>query len=641
QALKALSVGDFSVSVSKASEGDAAGQALIEMAEALRDVIQRNTATCEAQQRGDMDARNELAGLKGDYETLAAGVNAALDSIALPLMEGIAMLNEYADGDLSKEMRELPGKQMALTNGLRNVRSNLLTIVENISALSIDMHDGKLNNRADAGRFKGQYGDMMENLNALIGGLVGIIDTIPTPLFTVDTEMAIRFINKAAAGVTGMPAEQCVGTKCFSHFKTPHCNTSNCATGRCMRENKLISAETDAHPNGMNLDIEYKGIPLHDSAGKVVGGLEFITDLTAVKTAQRLVEKRATYQAREVEKLGANLALLADGNFNFVAAADAGDADTLNERQAFESINVNLENSRNNLNDALTQVAEAVMQVNTGAEQISDASQSLSQGATEQASSLEEITSSLAEIASQTKTNAENANQANSLADTVRQASEKGSGQMAQMVESMESINASSAQIAKIIKVIDDIAFQTNLLALNAAVEAARAGRHGKGFAVVADEVRNLAGRSAKAAKETAELIESSGAKTQAGMEVATSTADSFQEILSGIVKTNDLVGEIAAASNEQAQGVSQINIGLSQVDQVTQQNTANAEETASAAEELSSQATHLQGLVAKFKLRNQTVGALPASPAKRPAKAVTKALPKPLKSSAAGWGGQ
>ncbi|OGV50590.1 MAG: hypothetical protein A2X49_12380 [Lentisphaerae bacterium GWF2_52_8] len=268
----------------------------------------------------------------------------------------------------------------------------------------------------------------------------------------------------------------------------------------------------------------------------------------------------------------------------------------------------NLNTAGNNLDEALVQVVEAVQQVASGSVQISDASQSLSQGATEQASSLEEITSSMTEIGSQTKTNAENAGQANALAKTARDASETGSQQMQAMVVAMNDINASSQQIAKIIKVIDDIAFQTNLLALNAAVEAARAGRHGKGFAVVADEVRNLAGRSAKAAKETAELIETSGKKVENGIDVANKTAESFKEILGGIVKVTDLVGEIAAASNEQSQGVAQTNQGLGQIDQVTQQNTANAEETAAAAEELSGQSAQLQELLSQFKI-SATVG--------------------------------
>lgn len=257
------------------------------------------------------------------------------------------------------------------------------------------------------------------------------------------------------------------------------------------------------------------------------------------------------------------------------------------------------------VHSALYQVKMASNEVDAGAGQISDASQSLSQGATESAASLEEISSSVTEIGSQTKTNAENASQANILATQTKKSAEAGNEKMLEMMSAMAGIQESSKQIARIIKVIDDIAFQTNLLALNAAVEAARAGRHGKGFAVVAEEVRNLASRSAKAAKETSDMIESSIGKVDNGTEIARATEKAFQEILGSSVKVADLVGEIATASSEQAQSIHEIGQGLDQIDQVTQQNTANAEETAAAAEELSSQARELASLLEKFKLRD------------------------------------
>ena len=201
-------------------------------------------------------------------------------------------------------------------------------------------------------------------------------------------------------------------------------------------------------------------------------------------------------------------------------------------------------------------------------------------------------------MSSMTKKNADNAAQANTLATEARKAADNGSQAMGRMNTAITDIQKSSDETAKIIKVIDEIAFQTNLLALNAAVEAARAGEAGKGFAVVAEEVRNLAMRSAEAAKNTSAMIEESVKNSKNGVEIATEVGKVLEEIVQGIGKTSDLVGEIAAASNEQAQGIAQVNTAVSQMDKVTQQNAANAEESASASEELRTQAVHLHDVV-------------------------------------------
>lgn len=320
-----------------------------------------------------------------------------------------------------------------------------------------------------------------------------------------------------------------------------------------------------------------------------------------------------------------------------------------------DRIGIALKAMVDNLNVILGRIKYASDQVAAGSAQISEASQSLSQGASESAASIQEITSSMNELGGRTRTNAENSAQANQLATVARTSAEQGNQQMKAMIASMAEINASSQQISKIIKVIDDIAFQTNLLALNAAVEAARAGRHGKGFAVVAEEVRNLAGRSAKAARETGELIESAVRKTSDGTAIANKTSEALAEIMNGVVKVSDLIGEIAAASNEQAQGIAQVNEGLAQIDKVTQKNTAHAEETSSSAQELARQAEELKRILAPFRLRptegyasataiGSPVAPLPyASPA-LPTPPAMPPVPRASRPAAAaaptGWGG-
>jgi methyl-accepting chemotaxis protein len=257
------------------------------------------------------------------------------------------------------------------------------------------------------------------------------------------------------------------------------------------------------------------------------------------------------------------------------------------------------------VNRVLSRVAGALDdgadQVASAAGQVSSSSQSLAEGASEQAASLEETSSSLEEMASMTKRNSENASKASELGKCARHAAEKGATDMQAMSAAMSDIKTSSDDIAKIIKTIDEIAFQTNILALNAAVEAARAGEAGMGFAVVADEVRNLAQRSAQAAKETTAKIEGAITKTAQGVDISTKVEQALTDIVTQVRQVDELVAEVAGASKEQTQGITQVNTAVGQMDKVTQSNAANAEETAAAAEELNAQAETMKHSVAEL----------------------------------------
>jgi methyl-accepting chemotaxis protein len=264
--------------------------------------------------------------------------------------------------------------------------------------------------------------------------------------------------------------------------------------------------------------------------------------------------------------------------------------------------------------DSIARVMQTAQQTAAAAEQLAAGSQQLSSGAQEQASSLEETAASLEQMTSSVKQNADNARQANQMAAGAQSGAESGGAVVNKAVDAMGAITVASKQIAMIITTIDEIAFQTNLLALNAAVEAARAGEQGRGFAVVAAEVRALAQRSAAASKEIKSLITDSGTKVEDGSQLVIQSGTTLNEIVNSVRKVADLIAEISAASQEQAQGIDQVNKAITQMDGVTQTTAAQTEELSATAQNLSSQAQDLRIQVEKFKL-DQVAGTPTSGP--------------------------
>ncbi|WP_157212515.1 methyl-accepting chemotaxis protein [Herbaspirillum sp. CF444] len=297
-----------------------------------------------------------------------------------------------------------------------------------------------------------------------------------------------------------------------------------------------------------------------------------------------------------------------------VAAGDlTSDIDTSGKDETAQLLGA-LKTMNDNLQGIVRQVRRGTDTIATATTEIASGNLDLSSRTEQQAGSLEETASAMEQLTSTVKQNADNARQANQLAVSASEVAMQGGSVVGKVVHTMESINESSKKIVDIISVIDGIAFQTNILALNAAVEAARAGEQGRGFAVVASEVRNLAQRSASAAKEIKALINDSVEKVGNGSKLVEQAGNTMEEVVSSVRRVTDIVGEITSAGQEQSDGIEQINLAITQMDETTQQNAALVEQAAAAAQSLQDQASHLAQVVGVFKLdERQLIGEPPA----------------------------
>ncbi len=332
------------------------------------------------------------------------------------------------------------------------------------------------------------------------------------------------------------------------------------------------------------------------------------------KLADGDLEQRYRSNRRdEISKMGNSVNKLAEALQSIfssieevMGAVEKGDLSrkiTIDLKGDLHSVKLRINQSILLLSETILSVRDTSQSVEHSAKELTNSAEALSSSSSKQASTIEEVSSSVAEIESHSKQNSEHSTKAKELTNSTLELVNKGNDQMEEMQASMDEINETSQNVTKIIKVIDEIAFQTNLLALNAAVEAARAGKYGKGFSVVAEEVRNLAARSAEAARNTSDLIESSMQQVQNGVQKTEQTSSILKEIVKEVEKSNELITLIAGASRKQTEGISQIYSGMSLTNESVQQNSAIAEETAASSDVLLNQSSSLQQEIARFKL--------------------------------------
>jgi methyl-accepting chemotaxis protein len=289
---------------------------------------------------------------------VTVGAVATLSGI---ISKGIETIQEAAErlakGELNQEMSSpTSGEFGPLAAAMNSISENLLAMTRECQALGQSTAEGRLDLRADASALPGAYASILEDVNAAVGVLVSHINRIPSPVMTINKDFSIQFMNEAGARVIGLSQQQLIGTKCYDQFKTSDCRTANCALARAMQSGEQECSETDAHPGNHDLEISYVGVPLRNRDGQIVGAFEFVTDQSEIKKAVRLAEKTTAYQGTEVQKVTECLDKLVNGDFDFTASADEGDADTAELRTNFVNIAERLNGTKQALLTVMSEV---------------------------------------------------------------------------------------------------------------------------------------------------------------------------------------------------------------------------------------------------------------------------------------------
>jgi len=527
--------------------------------------------------------------------------------ITRPINEIVGTVNDVAHGHLNVNIRtDSKDETGDLARSTQQLVDTLQRLIKDMDGMADDHSRGEIDSFIHAGNFDGEYGTVADKINDMLKS------TLDTQNLVVGTFIEIAEGN-FKADLPPQPGKKASLNEAVNGMR----EQINAVAGEI---NFLIDAAAVKGDLAVNIqEAKYSGgwrdimVGLNNLAKAVNDPIEEIRDaISELGKGSFATKVNGSYPGDfkvikdavngTIDSLNGYIKEMSE-MLGSISAGDLTRSISRNYVGEFSQIKDSINNISGTLNKTMSEITTASEQVLSGAKQISTSAMDLANGATEQASSVQELNASIDLINQQTKLNAENAEQANGLSTTSTQNAREGNDAMKEMLTAMEQIKDSSHNISRIIKTIQDISFQTNLLSLNAAVEAARAGEHGKGFSVVAEEVRNLASRSQAAATETDGLISESISRVDSGADIAVSTSESLDVIVTGATEISDIINGIFNASKEQAEAISQVSVGLQQISQVVQSNSAVSQETAAASQQLNSQAELLQQLVGYFKV--------------------------------------